>query len=183
MPWWTIPTSMPASKTIDGHQTKLISKTDKNSMKTAIRLTLLALFTTASLLTGAAQNKQGFSPEKFDADLAAFVTQKAQLTPQEAAKLIPLMKEMHNKQRALMAKIWQTSRKCLKQSDDAEACRKALVERDKLNVELKTIEQKYHNKMMRVVPACKVLAAVEAEDHFFRHAMKQWKNRPPRKKK
>lgn len=148
-----------------------------------MRLTLLTLFIAASLLRGSAQNKQGFSPEKFDADLATFVTQKAQLTPQEAAKLIPLMKEMHNKQRALMAKIRQTDRRQLHQPNDAEACRKALVERDKLNIELKTIEQKYHNKMMRVVPACKVLAAVEAEDHFFRHAMKQWKNRPPRKKK
>ncbi len=152
-------------------------------MKTTFRYALVLLLVAVSV-SSAAQKRQGFSPEKFDADLAAYVTQKAQLTQQEADKIVPLMKEMHNKQRALMAKIRQTDRKCLKQADDSEACRKALIERDKLNIELKTIEQKYHNKMMRVAPACKVLAAVEAEDHFFRHAMKQWRNnRPPRKAK
>ncbi len=171
---------MPVSKIIDPY--KAVPKTD-NRMKSPFRYTLLVLFLTVCSLTGTAQPGRGFSPEKFDADLAAYITTKAQLTPQEAGKLMPLMKEMHNKQRALFARIQQINKERIRCSNNEEACRKALIERDKLQIELKTIEQKYHGKMMRVVPACKVLAAVEAEDHFFRHAMKQWKGRPQGKRK
>ena len=99
----------------------------------------------------------------------------------QSARSAALRASMHSRQRTVFVRIRNTHKTLREHPNDNEACRKALIERDKLNIELKTIEQKFHNKMMRVVPASKVLAAVEAEDRFFRHAMKQWKNRPPKK--
>ncbi|MBO6059979.1 MAG: hypothetical protein J6P67_07550, partial [Bacteroidaceae bacterium] len=46
-----------------------------------------------------AQEQPKFSPEKFEADLEAFITREAGLDQQEAAKFFPLLKEMHQKQR------------------------------------------------------------------------------------
>ena len=54
------------------------------------------------LLTQAvnAQEKK-FSPEQFDAQMEEYITMKANLDQQEAAKLFPLFKEMHKKQRSV----------------------------------------------------------------------------------
>ena len=165
---------MPISKIIDDPQNPATMKT---KFHTILLMIVMAMMTSVVW----AQNNQKFSPEQFDAELTAYVIKKAHLTPQEAERLIPLMKQMHSRQRTVFVRIRNTHKTLREHPNDNEVCRKALIERDKLNIELKTIEQKFHNKMMRVVPASKVLAAVEAEDRFFRHAMKQWKNRPPKK--
>ena len=46
-----------------------------------------------------AQEQKKFSPEKFDADMEEYIIRKANLDQQEAAKLFPIFKEMHKKQR------------------------------------------------------------------------------------
>lgn len=129
-----------------------------------------------------AQEGNKFSPEKFDADMNAFIVRKARLTPQEADRLLPIIKQMHSRQRSVYGRLRNVSKTLHEHSNDEAACRKALIERDKLTIELKTIEQKFHHKMLQVAPASKVLAVVEAEDGFFRHAMKQWQHRPRAKK-
>ena len=52
-----------------------------------------------------ADEPQKFSPEKFQADMEQFITQEACLTPEEAAKFFPLLREMHKKQRAIQMQI------------------------------------------------------------------------------
>lgn len=151
-------------------------------MKIHQTLIVVLLLMIANIAT--AQDKKDFSPEKFDAELNAYIVRKAKLTTQEADKLLPMIKQMHNRQRTVYGRMRNISKTLRKHPNDEKMCRNALIERDKLNIELKTIEQKFHQKMMQVVPANKVLAAVEAEDRFFRHAMKQWRQRQlhPQKK-
>ena len=55
-------------------------------------------------MTGMAQ-EQKFSPEKFEADMEAFITKEAKFNENEAAKFFPLFKEMHQKQRGLYTKM------------------------------------------------------------------------------
>ncbi len=118
-----------------------------------------------------AEEPQKFSPEKFQAEMEQFITQEACLTPEEAAKFFPLLREMHQKQRAIHG---QMKNECkVKPVDEAE-CKKAVQKRDIYEIELKNIQQTYHNKFFSVLPASKVYDVIKAEDRFHRRAFKNW---------
>ena len=123
-----------------------------------------------------AQEKK-FSPEKFDAEMTAYITKQARLTDEEAAKLFPLLREMHKQQRCL----YQKKRSYGKEKPATEeGCANAIHNRDKLDIELKQLEQTYHKKMMCVLPASKVYDVIKAESQFHRQMMKGWqKGRRP----
>jgi hypothetical protein len=121
-------------------------------------------------MTGMAQ-EQKFSPEKFEADMEAFITKEAKFNENEAAKFFPLFKEMHQKQRGLYTKMRNYGKE--KPATD-DACAAAIRERDKLNMELRQLEQTYHKKMMQVVSPSKVYDAIRAENKFHRQMMKGW---------
>ena len=126
-------------------------------------------------MTGMAQ-EQKFSPEKFEADMEAFITKEAKFNENEAAKFFPLFKEMHQKQRGLYTKMRNYGKE--KPATD-DACAAAIRERDKLNMELRQLEQTYHKKMMKVVPASKVFDAIRAENDFHRNMMKGFQHGRP----
>ena len=135
-------------------------------MKQTVIIFILQLLLVVSV---SAQGQQKFSPEKFDADMEKFVTEQAKLTQQEADKFFPLFREMHQKQRAVYHKIRQATKQ---QPADDKACETTLKECDKLNIELRQIEQSYHQKMMKAVPAKKVYDAIMAENNFHRRMMR-----------
>ena len=74
--------------------------------KYALILSILLLFP----LCLSAQERQKFSPEKFEADMQEFITREAALDQKEAAKFFPLLNEMHQKQRALFGQIRKASK-------------------------------------------------------------------------
>ena len=121
-----------------------------------------------------ADEQQKFSPEKFQADMEQFITQEAKLTSDEAAKFFPLLREMHQKQRAIYGRIGKLYTGI---GTDDKACARAIRESDRLNVELRQVEQQYHEKMMRVIPASKLSAAIAAENRFHRQMMRGWGGR------
>ena len=106
-----------------------------------------------------ADEPQKFSPEKFQAEMEQFITQEACLTPEESAKFFPLLREMHQKQRAIQCQI----------------------KRDVYELELKNIQQTYHNKFFSVLPASKVYDVIKAEDRFHRRAFKNWSQKKDHK--
>ena len=112
-----------------------------------------------------------FSPEKFEADLAAFITKEAKLSNDEADKFFPLMREMHQKQRCIYKKMRAAGKE---RPTSEEGFSHAVNERDRLDIELKKLEQCYHKKMMQVLPASKVYDAIKAESMFHRQMMKGW---------
>lgn len=134
-------------------------------MKQIILITLF-LF---SLTSASAEEQQKFSPEKFQADLEAFITKEAHFDQQEAAKFFPLMRELQAKQRAIYGRMRPTA----KPGDDAK-CAESIREWDKANIELKQLDQQYHKKMMQVVSPSKVFDAIMAESRFHRQMMKGW---------
>lgn len=125
-----------------------------------------------------AQEQPRFSPEKFDAELQQFIVQEAHLTPQESARFFPVYKEMQRKQRAIYDRMRQLGK--IKPQDEA-GCQKAIQDRDNIDVELKRIQQTYHNKFLDILPASKVYDVIKAEDHFHRRMLKRWSK--PREKK
>ena len=118
-----------------------------------------------------AQNPMNrFDPARFEADLEQFITTVAGLSPTEASAFFPLYREMQKKQRALFDQL----RRCRHADiNDDEACKKQIQERDRLDVQIKELQQTYHNKFMKVLPARKVFSVIRAEDLFHRQAFKK----------
>ncbi|GAY27613.1 MULTISPECIES: hypothetical protein [unclassified Prevotella] len=113
---------------------------------------------------------KGFSPEKFQADLEQFIIKEAGLTNKEAEKFFPLYDEMRKAQRAKFDRIRQLSRN--NPTDDA-ACLNIIKQCDKLEIDLKRIQQSYHNKFLTVIPARKLLDVIKAENKFHRRSLKK----------
>ena len=139
-------------------------------MKKFITLSLLLMMT----IMVNAQDHKRFSPEKFEADLRCFITKEASLTPQEADKLFPVFREMREKQREIYEKMRKLG---MNKASDDEACKQFIIEYDKLNLELGQLDVTYHKKMIRMIPASKVYAVMQAEKRFHRQMMKGWQRR------
>ena len=131
---------------------------------------LLVLFTLnfCVILTSA---QQKFSPEKYQADLEQFITKEASLTSKEAAAFFPLLREMQEKQRTIYK---QMRAEGMAKPADEKACKKAIQKRDQMELELKNIQQTYHNKFLGVLPASKVFDVIIAEERFNRRMFRNW---------
>ena len=57
-------------------------------------------------------------------------------------------------------------------------CAEAIRQKDKMDIELKNLQQQYHNKLLKVMPASKVFKAIIAEDKFHRQMLRKWSNKP-----
>lgn len=137
-------------------------------MKKVITISLLLIMT----LMVNAQDKR-FSPEKFEADLKAYITKEASLTSQEADKVYPVFRELREKQRVIYDKMRKLG---MNKPVGDEACKQAIVEYDKLNLELRQLDVNYHKKMIKMVSASKVYEIMQAENRFHRQMMKGWQN-------
>lgn len=120
---------------------------------------------------GFGQQTQKFSPEKFQADLEQFITKEACLTPQESAKFFPVYKEMQAKQRAVYDRQRQLG---FGKPADEKGCEKAIRQRDEYDLELKRIQQTYHNKFLSIISASKLYDVLKAEDRFHRQMLRGW---------
>ena len=137
-----------------------------------LSITIVCLLVT--MMAFAQEGPMKFSPEKFKADLQEFIVKEAKLTPQEAAKFLPLFGEMHDKQRAIYAR--QRELRKTRPTDEA-AYKDAIKKADQMDLELKTLQQTYHNKFLNVLPASKVFEVIRAEDLFHREMWKKWNHR------
>jgi Spy/CpxP family protein refolding chaperone len=134
-------------------------------------LTIVVILLTA--LTVKAETPQQFSPEKFQADLEQFITNEANLTPEESKKFFPLYREMQQKQRVVFKQMKDLG---VNKPADEAACKKALEKRDELELEQKRIQQNYHKQFLNVLPASKVYDVIKAENHFHRTAFRKWRH-------
>ncbi|MBO7045575.1 MAG: hypothetical protein J6W38_04380, partial [Prevotella sp.] len=103
------------------------------------------------------QGQQRFSPEKYQADMEQYIAKEVGLTPQEASAFFPMFREMQKKQRAIYNQMMAESK--IKPADE-KACKKVIQKRDQVELELKSIQQTYHNKFLSVLPASKVFDVI-----------------------
>ena len=134
------------------------------------KLLVFAVLMFVVALGASAEEQQKFSPEKFQADLEQYITTEAGLTNEEAAKFFPLYREMQQKQRVVYNKMHEL----FKLPHDEASCKRAVQRRDQLEMELKSIQQTYHNKFLKVVSATKVYKSIIAEDQFHRRTFRNW---------
>jgi hypothetical protein len=138
----------------------------KRDMKRAF---ISMMFLLVGVLVCQADEPQKFSPEKFQAEMEQFIAKEAGLTTDESEKFFPLYREMQQKQRAVFGKMRQEGR--VKPTDDA-SCKRLVQKRDEVELELKKIQQTYHNKFFTVLSPSKVFDVLRAEEKFHRQAFR-----------
>lgn len=142
-----------------------------NKQQSIMKKILLTFFISLICIGTYAQKRQGkFTKERFQAELEQYITKKAGLTPNEAARFFPLYVEMRKKQQALHFETKNLKR--IKPTTDTE-CKKNILKRDEIEIEKKLIEKTYHEKFMQVLPAKKVFDILKAEDRFHRQLFKR----------
>ena len=118
----------------------------------------------------AAQRPKQFDPAKFEAELEQHITTQAGLTPQEASRFFPIYREMRKKQMALMGS--DRRHKHVDPNDD-KACAEAIRQHDSKDIEVKELQQAFHNKFLKILPAGKVFRIIRAEEQFHRQVFKR----------
>jgi len=139
-------------------------------MKKTLATLMLSIITLG--VSAQDQDKKGkFSPEKFDAQLQEYIANEAGLSQQEAADFFPVYKEMQQKQRPLFERLRKLGKD---KPQDEKACQEAIRQHDELEIEMKKIQQTYHNRFMELLPASKVYNILKAEDRFHRRMLRNW---------
>lgn len=120
-------------------------------------------------------HNQAMSPHDYQKALIDFIVKEADLNSQEQAIFLPLFKDFGAKKRAIFDK-----RKNLgsKKPQSEKECREVIQQQDKCDLEIKKIEQQYHNKVLEKIPANKVYDILKAEDRFHRKMLKRWSDTP-----
>lgn len=118
---------------------------------------------------GGMQHPKRFDPEQYQRDLEAFITKYACLTEQEAQKFFPIFREMQQKTRAIYMKGKRPNKGAF--TDDKLAL-EAIQNHDMQEIEIKKLQQQYHNRFLKVLPATKVLKCIFAEDSFNKKMMR-----------
>ncbi len=139
----------------------------------AFRKYIIIIIMLISCSVAEAQNPKKFDPVKFEAELEQFIVEEAALTPQESAAFFPLYREMRKKQFALFG---QDRRLCHVDTNDEKACAEVIRRRDDNDLEIKRLQQTYHEKFMRVLSPSKVYRVLRAEDKFHRQMFRHSKN-------
>lgn len=116
-----------------------------------------------------AQRNKKFDPKRFEADMEQFIVTEAGLSMHESAVFFPLFRQLQRKQRLIFDEMNRYRHTDLK---DNVASAKAIERMDASDLEIKKLQQLYHKKFMKVLPAGKVLQIIKAEDKFHRRAFK-----------
>ena len=138
---------------------------------------LFSLFSILYCAQISAQRESGgnhhFSPEEFRQQSEAFITREAGLTAKEAQKFFPLYHAMKDAQRKLMNERRQIEcrAECGEISDKESL--KALKIINAIEEEMLEIEQKYQEKILKVISASKYLRVKAAERKFERKMLRR----------
>lgn len=134
------------------------------------KIFFLLLVTLICIPINAQQSQPKFDPVKFEADLQQYIITEAGLCHSEIQQFVPVYKEMRGKQKALMGQLRSCRKTDLK---NEKACEEAIKQQDRLDAEMKDLQQVYHQKFLKILPASKVLKLIRAEDRFHRQAFKR----------
>ena len=121
-------------------------------------------------MTLPARERNDFDPKKYRAELKEYVVKEAQLTPAEAEKFFTLYDAMRGEERKVFRKIKEIRKERPVTDDD---CRKAIVDIDEHEMQLKRIQQQYHQKMLKVLPPSKVMRSLFHAEKFDRSKFRQ----------
>lgn len=120
------------------------------------------------------QDHKKFNPDEYQRKLEAHITKFAGLTTLEAQSFFPLFREMQQKQRAIFKKQRKRNQSMFSNN---KAALIAISEHDEAEIQIKKLQQNYHKRFLKVLPASKVLKCIVAEEVFNRRMMKGFAKR------
>ena len=118
-------------------------------------------------------HKPPFSPEEFQAKQRAFITEKAELTPEEADAFFPIFFELQKKKFEIEHSVRKEMRKPRGERPTEEQCRELVYKMADTKIEISKLEREYIDKYLAVISACKLDKIQRAEGAFQRHLMKE----------
>ena len=140
------------------------------------RLTILFLFIgliTSVSATCRYNQQQRLSPEEFREKQQAYITEKANLTKDEASKFFPLYFELQEKKKAMNDKVWALIKSCDKDKDVSEAeYSKVLDDIYKTRITIDELEKSYLAKYRQILSNKKIFLIQKAEMRFHRELLK-----------
>ena len=151
-------------------------------MKKILFASLLLLLTA---VTASAQErpikKPHFSPEEFQAKQKAYITEKADLTTQEAEAFFPLFFELQKKKFELERNVRKDFKKERNEKMTEEECRNFVYKMADTKIEIAKLEREYTEKYLKVLPPCKLRRVQHAEGSFQRDLMKKMTEQRPKR--
>lgn len=123
--------------------------------------------------------KQRLSKEEFRARQQEFITQKVQLTEEEATKFFPLYYELQDRKK----EINDNARKILRERKDRrtelteEQCEQLLEARYEARLKIANLEKEYFEKFKEIISCQKIFRIQREELRFHRHMLRGVRDR------
>lgn len=125
------------------------------------------LLVAVTLMTATPTRAQKFDPDRFDAERAHFIVQETGLSKEDSTTFFTLYNEMQARKRELHCQ----SKALPKEMPSTEdSCSAIIIECDKLELQMKAVEQDYHARMLAVLQPSLVFRLLKAETAFYRQA-------------
>lgn len=131
------------------------------------------------LLWASHGTNQHLSPEEFRAKQRAFITEKAELTKEEAAKFFPIYFELQDRKKQLNDEAWQLIRKGKEENlteaqygDILEGVYDSRIASDRL-------DKTYFDKFKKILSCKKIYLVQKAEMRFHRELLKGMNKKQP----
>ncbi|MDR0961087.1 MAG: hypothetical protein LBM62_00800 [Mediterranea sp.] len=137
-----------------------------------IILLLIALCGFIPVLKAVDGCNQHLSPEEFRAKQRAFITEKAELTPQEAEKFFPLYFELQDRKKQLNDEAGALLRKGRNAKITDAEYGEMLDGVYDLRISINRLEKHYLDKFRKILSNKKLFAIQRAEIHFNRELLK-----------
>lgn len=115
-----------------------------------------------------------FDPQKFQQMVENEISKAVGFTPDEAKAFFPLYNEMRDKQREMGRQIFQLKAQA---NTDTKKSAEVVNKINSLKVEMAQQEQSYYKRILKVVPAEKVLKVMRAEDDFHKRMVQKQRGR------
>ncbi|MBQ8336408.1 MAG: hypothetical protein IJY44_02610 [Bacteroidaceae bacterium] len=145
-------------------------------MKRAIFAALLALIT-MNAATAQEQKKpqerKRFSHEEFQERQRKYITEKAQLTAEEAEAFFPLFFELQKKKFEIERNVRKGIKRERGEKMTEEQCREFVYRMADSKIEIAKLEREYTDKYLKAVSPCKLQRIQHAEHSFQRDLMEK----------
>lgn len=144
---------------------------------------LVMICGTMPLLWASHGADQHLSPEEFRAKQRAFITEKAELTKEEAAKFFPIYFELQDRKKQLNDEAWQLIRKG-KEDNLTEAQYGEIMEGVyDARIASDRLDKTYFDKFKKILSCKKIYLVQRAEMRFHRELLKGINKKPNAQRK
>ncbi len=149
-----------------------------------LRYLIIIIMSVSSLVVNAQapehRDNRRFDPQKFEKQLEGFVLKRLELSQKEAAAFLPIFRQKRKAEVEVMVNGRMNRHKRPTSEKEWEYALKMF---DNNEVKLKKIQQTYHEKMLKVIPASKVMKMIKAEEDFHRETFSKMQMNAARHRK